>query len=163
MSVNIKVEGSLENKLSSMVRVIEEHKKASKDSLAIISNAMAIMNLYIDDINWVGTYILREGRLYLGPFQGNPACMEIELENGVCGHAATTRKSIIVDNVHDFPGHIACDSRSLSEIVVPVLNDKEEVIALIDIDSPKVGTFNEVHKEYVEKVALVLKDLLINI
>lgn len=161
MSVKIDLNGSEEEKLKSMVNVIREQIKASKDSLAIISNATAIMNSYLNRINWVGIYILKGAKLYLGPFQGGPACMEIPLDEGVCGFAARNKKSVIVDDVDKFEGHIACDSRSKSELVVPIM-DKDELLALIDIDSPDLNRFTDLEKKYIEEVARIMAPLFLN-
>ena len=93
------------------------------DEITILSNTSAIINQLFPDINWVGFYIFKDGVLKLGPFQGKPACMIIKLENGVCGWSARNMKSIIVDDVHTFEGHIACDSASNSELFVPIIID----------------------------------------
>jgi GAF domain-containing protein len=96
----------------------------------------------LPDLNWAGFYLYRKGELVLGPFQGRPACVRIALGMGVCGTAAKERETLIVDNVHDFPGHIACDMASNSEIVIPILkNDK--LIGVLDLDSPSLARFDD--------------------
>ena len=112
------------------------------DEITILSNTSAIINQLFPDINWVGFYLFKDGVLKLGPFQGKPACMIIKLENGVCGWSARNMKSIIVDNVHTFEGHIACDSASNSELVVPIIIDNS-LYGLLDIDSPLYSRFSK--------------------
>lgn len=112
------------------------------DWLANLSNASALIWLFIEDINWAGFYFMKNGKLVLGPFQGKPACINIELGKGVCGTAAVERKTQLVKNVHDFPGHIACDSASQSEVVVPIIVN-DELIGVLDIDSPMLNRFDE--------------------
>ena len=113
-----------------------------RDLIANAANLSALLYHLIPDLNWAGFYFYKNGELVLGPFQGQPACVRIAIGKGVCGTAAEQRQTILVDNVHDFPGHIACDSASNSEIVVPILKD-EQLIGVLDIDSPSVGRFDE--------------------
>lgn len=112
------------------------------DEITILSNTSAIINQLFPDINWVGFYLFKDSVLKLGPFQGKPACMIIKLENGVCGWSARNMKSIIVDDVHTFEGHIACDSASNSELVVPIIIDNS-LYGLLDIDSPLYSRFSK--------------------
>lgn len=110
------------------------------DALANTSNFVALLWQALPDINWLGTYVLRDNDLVLGPFQGNPACVRIPQQTGVCGAAASERRSQRVANVDEFPGHVACDSASRSELVVPlIVND--HVVGVIDIDSPHLSRF----------------------
>ena len=128
-----------------------------KDWLANLSNASALMWLLMDEINWVGFYLYKNEELVLGPFQGKPACTHIEIGKGVCGTSVEKRETQLVKNVHDFPGHIACDSQSNSEIVVPIIVDNK-IIGVLDIDSPIVERFDEVDKKHIEKfVNLLIK------
>jgi len=120
------------------------------DWLANLSNASALLWLLLDDINWAGFYLYRKGKLILGPFQGKPACVNIEVGNGVCGTAAQSRQTQLVKNVHDFPGHIACDSASNSEIVVPIIKD-DKLIGVLDIDAPILNRFDENDQKGLEK------------
>ena len=122
-----------------------------------LSNASAVLNT-MENINWAGFYIVKEDGLYLGPFQGEVACTVIEYGKGVCGTSLKEKKTIIVDDVNKFKGHIACSSLSKSEIVVPIIKDNE-VKALIDIDSPIYSRFNEDDKNNLEQVALILEKL----
>lgn len=116
------------------------------DWLAGISNASSLLYLMLPDINWAGFYLNKNAELVLGPFQGKPACVRIPLGKGVCGTAAIERKTQIVKDVNEFPGHISCDSASLSEIVIPIIaNDK--LIGVLDIDSPTKRRFDNVDAE----------------
>ena len=111
------------------------------DALANASNFIALVFNALDDVNWVGIYVLRGDELVLGPFQGKPACVRIPIGSGVCGTAAATLETQLVADVHAFPGHIVCDADSRSEVVVPLLVDGE-LIGVLDIDSPSLERFN---------------------
>lgn len=123
----------------------------SFEDITILSNTSAIIYELFPNINWVGFYIYIDNILQLGPFQGKPACMKIPLDKGVCGFCASSRKSIIVDDVHLFPGHIACDSASNSELVVPMIIDNK-LYGLLDIDSPIKSRFSKDDLETMEKI-----------
>lgn len=110
--------------------------------ITTLSNASALLNDYLDDISWVGFYLFKDNHLILGPFQGRVACTTIELDKGVCGKAARELKTVIVPNVHEFEGHIACDSRSNSEIVLPIIINNK-LYGVLDIDSTSFNRFNE--------------------
>lgn len=139
-----------EQKLQYMLVLLEGQLSSEKDALANLSNASAIIKAVMDRLNWSGFYIMRDGELVLGPFQGLPACNRIKLNTGVCGAAASSRKTQLVPNVHEFPGHIACDSASNSEIVVPIIkNDK--VYGVLDLDSPEFNRFTELEARYLER------------
>jgi len=126
-----------------------------KDWLANLSNASALMWMLMEDINWVGFYLYKNSELVLGPFQGKPACTHIEIGKGVCGTAAGTRITQLVRDVHEFPGHIACDSESNSEIVVPIIKNNN-LIGVLDIDSPILNAFNEEDQKFIEKSVSIL-------
>jgi L-methionine (R)-S-oxide reductase len=113
-----------------------------RDVIANAANMSSLLYHSMPDVNWAGFYFHRNNELVLGPFQGQPACVRIPIGKGVCGTAAQQRQTIIVDNVHDFPGHIACDSASNSEIVVPLIKNNE-LIGVLDLDSPSIGRFDE--------------------
>lgn len=146
-----------QQKLDSMVRVIKAQAEGESDPLALICNTTAIMDAYLDDINWIGFYFLRNGELVLGPFQGKPACTRIKGGEGVCGTCVSQRRPMIVEDVDAFPGHIACDSASRSEVVVPVIHE-DRVIAVIDCDSPNLNRFSETEANALEAVAEFLAD-----
>jgi L-methionine (R)-S-oxide reductase len=113
-----------------------------RDSVANMANFAALLFHSLPDLNWSGFYLLKGKQLVLGPFQGKPACIRIPLGEGVCGTAAARRETILVANVHEFPGHIACDSASNSEIVVPLVND-DTLVGVLDLDSPSFGRFDD--------------------
>ncbi len=113
-----------------------------RDFIANAANFASLLYHSLPDLNWAGFYLLKDEELVLGPFQGKPACVRIKVGKGVCGVAAAQRETIIVANVHDFPGHIACDSASNSEIVVP-LQKGGSLLGVLDIDSPQFGRFDE--------------------
>ncbi len=121
-----------------------------------LANISALIYEELSDLNWAGFYLMRDGKLILGPFQGKLACTQIPIGKGVCGTAVAENKTMLVENVHEFPGHIACDSASNSEIVIPVRHDGE-VIGVLDIDSPLVGRFTEEDKAGLEKLVSVLE------
>ncbi|MBR2081684.1 MAG: GAF domain-containing protein [Elusimicrobiaceae bacterium] len=125
-----------------LLRQLESILSMETDPVANMSNMAAVLFHGLSQINWAGFYVLREHTLVLGPFQGNPACVRIPLGKGVCGTAAQTGQTQLVANVHQFAGHIACDSASNSEIVVPVFKDGQ-VWGVLDIDSPQLGRFDQ--------------------
>jgi GAF domain-containing protein len=129
------------------------------DPIANMANAAAVIFETLPDVNWVGFYRNIGGELVLGPFQGRPACIRIPFGTGVCGVAAETRKVQRVDDVHAFESHIACDSASNSEIVVPLIRDGE-LLGVLDIDSPKMGRFSEEDEVGVVKLAEILSKVL---
>ena len=122
----------------------------------LFSNVSALLMNSIPDLNWAGFYIMRGGRLVVGPFQGKPACIHIEVGKGVCGTAVFEARTQLVKNVHEFPGHIACDSASNSEIVIPV-HSGGSICGVLDIDSPQLGRFPEEDKEGLEAFVRILE------
>ena len=124
-----------------------------------LANASALLNEKLEGINWVGFYTIKDGRLVLGPFQGKVACTIIPIGNGVCGTAAATDKTQLVPDVHKFPGHIACDSASNSEIVIP-MHRNGEVFGVLDIDSPLFNRFTEEDRKGLEEFARILEKTL---
>lgn len=125
---------------------------------ANLANASALLNSALKDINWVGFYFLEKDTLILGPFQGNPACVEIKVGNGVCGTAVAKNEIQLVKNVHEFPGHIACDSTSNSEIVLPI-HQNGNVIGVLDIDSPLLGRFDEEDQTGLAEIVKILEGM----
>jgi len=136
-------------------RLLESQLRAllgeEPDALAAASNFVALLYNAMEDINWLGIYVLRRDELVLGPFQGKPACVHIRLGDGVCGTAAATLSTQRVDDVHAFPGHIACDADSRSELVIPLIAD-HELIGVLDIDSPSLARFNETDQRGIEVI-----------
>ena len=112
-----------------------------RDLIANAANFAALIFHSLPDLNWAGFYFVKDDELVLGPFQGRPACVRIAVGKGVCGTAAARRVTTIVPNVHEFPGHIACDSASNSEIVIPLI-ERERLIGVLDLDSPLLGRFD---------------------
>ena len=127
--------------------------------IANLANASALLWQSLPDLNWAGFYILEGDKLVLGPFQGKPACIEIPLGKGVCGTAAASGKTVVVDDVHAFEGHIACDSASNSEIVVPMFVNGA-LYGVLDIDSPLLNRFSEADKLGLERFAAILQSNL---
>jgi len=133
--------------------------EGESDRIANLSNASAVLNQFLTDVNWVGFYLLKSDELVLGPFQGLPACVRIPMGKGVCGTAAQKRETVRVDDVHLFPGHIACDAASQSEIVIPIIKE-DQLIGVLDIDSPSKSRFDEVDQECLERFVETLADYI---
>jgi len=125
------------------------------DFIANLANASALLYQSLPDLNWAGFYLLKQGELVVGPFQGKPACVRIAIGKGVCGTAAQRRETVVVRDVHEFPGHIACDAASNSEIVVPMVKGGE-LIGVLDLDSPKLARFDEEDRVGLEKFVSTL-------
>ncbi len=116
--------------------------EGERDFIANAANFSSLLYHSLPDVNWVGFYLLKNNELVLGPFHGQPACVRIAMGKGVCGTAAELRQTVVVENVHEFPGHIACDSASNSEIVVPLIKDGQ-LIGVLDLDSPTLSRFDD--------------------
>lgn len=127
------------------------------DGIANMANCAALIAEFVADLNWAGFYRVVDGELVLGPFIGRPACIRIAIGQGVCGTAVAEARSVLVEDVHAFPGHIACDAASRSELVVPILRNGL-VTAIIDLDSPLPARFDEADRSGIEAVAAVLTD-----
>jgi len=125
-----------------------------------LANFSALLMAFLEDVSWAGFYLWDGKRLILGPFQGLPACTEIALGKGVCGTAAQTRQTVVVEDVDKFPGHIACDSASRSEIVVPIVKRDGTLFGVLDLDSPLLSRFKETEKKVLEDVVELLVDIL---
>lgn len=124
--------------------------------IANLANAAALLFNSLCDINWAGFYLMENGRLVLGPFQGKPACIEIEVGKGACGTAVANDQTVLVDDVHKFPGHIACDCASNSEIVIPI-RCKNGIVGVLDIDSPVFSRFSDVDRKGLEEFVKILE------
>ena len=127
--------------------------------VANLANAAALIYLQMPDLNWAGFYLVRDEELILGPFQGKPACTRIALGSGVCGVAAEERATQVVPDVHAFPGHIACDPESRSELVVPLVKDGQ-LLGVLDLDSPRPARFDAMDGEHMEAFAAALAEYL---
>lgn len=125
--------------------------------IATLSNTSSFIFNMIGDLNWSGFYLMEDGELVLGPFQGKPACTRIKYGSGVCGTALKNEMTVMVDNVHEFEGHIACDGASNSELVVPVFKNNT-IIGVLDIDSPKFSRFGNDEKEFFENLVRILEN-----
>ena len=139
----------------------EQLKSFAEDEphyIPVLSNASALIFESLEDLNWAGFYLMKGGSLMLGPFQGKVACIRIAVGRGVCGTAVAEDKTQLVKNVHEFPGHIACDSASNSEIVVPIHKDGK-VWGVLDIDSPSLARFNEEDKAGLELFVKTLEEV----
>jgi L-methionine (R)-S-oxide reductase len=142
-----------------LASAVEGLVSGESDAIANMANAAAVIYETLPDVNWVGFYRNVNGELVLGPFQGRPACIRMKFGEGVCGVAAESRQVQRVEDVHAFPGHIACDSASNSEIVVPLMRERE-VLGVLDIDSPKRARFTEEDEAGVVKLGEILSRVL---
>lgn len=150
---------SIEDKYKHMIHLLKEQLTSEKDIYANVSNASAIIYSVMDKLNWSGFYFMKENQLILGPFQGKPACNRIQLGKGVCGTAVATKSIQRIGNVHEFPGHIACDSASNSEIVIPIIKDSI-VYGVLDIDSYEFNRFTEIEELYLVKFVDILNQYI---
>lgn len=148
-----------ENK-KELYSLLADHLKAlvegEKHYMPNLANASALLWMGLKDINWVGFYLIIDGELVLGPFQGKPACIRIPIGRGVCGTAVSEEKTQLVEDVHKFPGHIACDSASNSEIVIPI-SSGEKIVGVLDIDSPVFSRFDKDDQEGLERLVKILE------
>ncbi|MDQ2921044.1 MAG: GAF domain-containing protein [Acidobacteriota bacterium] len=150
--------------LQSQLRSLLE---GERDFIANAANVSSLLYHSLPDLNWAGFYLLKKGELVLGPFQGKPACVRIAMGKGVCGTAAEQRQTILVENVHEFPGHIACDSESNSEVVIPLIKN-QQLIGVLDLDSPLFARFddedakglNELVSLFIERSHILMSDKL---
>ncbi|NRF92151.1 GAF domain-containing protein [Paenibacillus frigoriresistens] len=147
-------EGTREDNYALLIQQVEALIHDEPNRIANLANAAALLGQFLSDVNWVGFYLLDETsdkkELVLGPFQGLPACVRIPLGKGVCGTSAERRETVLVPDVHAFPGHIACDAASQSEIVVPILVGNE-LVGVLDIDSPIKSRFDDIDQQYLEQ------------
>ncbi|CAH8192869.1 GAF domain-containing protein [Vibrio aestuarianus] len=148
---------------------IEHYQRLTKQALALLesetdlianlSNLSALLNMELEDLNWVGFYLIKDGELVLGPFQGQPACVRIPLGRGVCGTAAASNTVQRIYDVHAFEGHIACDAASNSELVIP-FSINGNVAGVLDIDSPSIGRFSEIDEKGLTELMVEIEKLL---
>jgi GAF domain-containing protein len=140
-----------------LVKSADALTSGESDGVANMSNIAALLWEFLPDVNWTGFYRVVDGELVLGPFQGKAACIRIPFGRGVCGAAAQTGETQLVEDVHAFPGHIACDANSASELVVPVMRDGQ-VIAVVDLDSPSRGRFDDDDALGIQSLVAVIAD-----
>jgi len=151
----IQYTGTVEENYELVIKQLKALIEGETNVIANLANAAALLNQFLDNINWVGFYLAEGEELVLGPFQGLPACVRIPFGKGVCGTAAANKKTERVADVHQFPGHIACDAASQSEIVVPMIKDGH-VLGVLGIDSPIKNRFDEIDQKYLEKFVDIL-------
>lgn len=149
------VAGSKPELYRELLSALDALTAGERDAVANMANAAALLWEYLPDLNWAGFYRLVDGELVLGPFQGKAACIRIPLGKGVCGTAAAERATQVVEDVHAFPGHIACDAASRSELVVPILRDGE-LLGVLDLDSPTPARFDAEDAAGCEALAALL-------
>lgn len=151
-----------EQKEETYRRVTEEIRavlEGETDLVASMATIACLLHHSFDYFFWTGFYrVVAPGELLIGPYQGTLGCLRISFDRGVCGAAARREETIIVPDVHQFPGHITCDPHSKSEIVVPVFNNEDELIAILDVDSAEYDAFDEVDKRHLEEIVILLRD-----
>lgn len=131
-------------------------RKDNPNLTARMSTAVAVLHNKMDYFFWTGFYLLDEGELIVGPYQGSLACIKLKKDTGVCWAGINRGETVVVPDVHDFPGHIACDSRSNSEIVVPLSDNTGKILGVLDVDSKDFNSFDEVDKEWLERIILLI-------
>ena len=149
----------MESKYELMIKQMKSLAESSNNFIPVLSNVSALIYDGLDNLNWAGFYLVKDGNLLLGPFQGKVACVNIEKGKGVCGTAYALDETQLVDNVHEFPGHIACDSASNSEIVIPI-HHNNKVVGVLDIDSPLLNRFTNEDKSGLEKLVEELEKII---
>jgi L-methionine (R)-S-oxide reductase len=151
--------GDPEAAYAQLARDLRALLSGERDLVANAANTAALIWDALPGLNWAGFYLYKSGELVLGPFQGKPACVRIAIGKGVCGTAAAKRATVLVEDVHAFPGHIACDSASNSEIVIPLLRGAE-LLGVLDLDSPRHARFGQVDARGLETVATIFVESL---
>ena len=147
-----------EDKYIASIREIEIRLEKGGDLIADLGNIAAILKKR-QQFFWVGFYFVKGKQLVLGPFQGTPACVFLKCGEGVCGTCAEKKETLLLENVHEFPGHVACDPNSKSEIVVPLFDDSGELKAVLDIDSDQLNHFDAIDQKYLEKIGEMIRPL----
>ncbi len=151
-----------EQKYDYMILSLKNQIEIEQDELAILSNSAALLEVFLERINWAGYYLMKEGQLVLGPFQGLPACTRIEMGKGIVGKCAELRDAIVVPDVYDFEGHIFCDANSRSEICIPIFK-QDEIYGVLDIDSPEEDRFDSIDEKYLRKFVKVIEENLLDL
>jgi L-methionine (R)-S-oxide reductase len=131
---------------------INELLQKSNNPVSNMATIVAVLHHKMDYFFWTGFYLLQEGKLQVGPYQGSLACIDLKKDTGVCWAGVSRKETVIVEDVHAFPGHIACDSRSKSEIVVPLMNNSGQIVGVLDVDSSEEASFDETDAEWLEKI-----------
>ncbi|GHT67372.1 hypothetical protein FACS1894110_12750 [Spirochaetia bacterium] len=157
--IELQAAAGAEANLDLMVQTVKAMLEDETDTIAALANVSAVLNHYLPDINWVGFYLLKGKELVLGPFQGLPACTRIGEGKGVCGKAVQDQKPVIVADVHSFPGHIACDSASVSEIVIPLFR-AGRVFGVLDVDSSQLNRFTALEADYLGRAGGLINAFL---
>jgi GAF domain-containing protein len=147
---------NLEKKYERIYDQLRELVLKTENKIARMATIVAILHHKMTQFFWTGFYILTDGELIVGPYQGPLACQILEKEKGVCWAGVTSKKTIIVPDVHKFPGHVACDSRSNSEIVVPLIDKENRVWGILDVDSRKFDAFSDLDKDWLEKIVKLI-------
>ncbi|ADO54725.1 GAF domain-containing protein [Paenibacillus jamilae] len=155
MFQTIPYEGTRQEQFESVLGQLRALVHDESNRIANLANASALLGHFLPDVNWSGFYLYDGTELVLGPFQGLPACIRIPLGRGVCGTAAAERRTLVIDDVHAFPGHIACDAASNSEIVIPLIKN-DELIGVLDIDSPLKSRFDHEDRVFLEEFTAIL-------
>ena len=150
----------METNYSILAAQLKELAEIDRNAVSIMANASALLMQTMEQVNWAGFYLVKDGMLKVGPFQGRPACVLIGRGKGVCGTAWEKEETLVVEDVHAFPGHIACDSASRSEIVIPIRSDGK-VAAVLDIDSPVENRFSEKDKQGLEAFVRVIEEEIV--
>ena len=148
---------SLDEQYQSLVKQVKSLLNKDDKLISNISNFVAALKQSFEKISWVGFYFVEGDNLYLGPFQGKVACTNIKIGQGVCGTAALENKTVIVEDVHKFPGHIFCDADSKSEIVIPLIKNND-LFGVLDLDSTQISAFNYIDKKYLEEMCIFLSE-----
>ncbi|KWX76485.1 GAF domain-containing protein [Paenibacillus jilunlii] len=152
-------DGTRSERFESVLSQLGALMEGEPNATANLANASALLKLSLPDTNWAGFYLFDGKELVLGPFQGLPACIRIPLGKGVCGTAASERRTLVVGDVHAFPGHIACDEASNSEIVVPLVQG-DRLLGVLDIDSPIKHRFDDEERRFLERFAAMVADVI---
>lgn len=152
-------DGTRSEQFEAVLAQLQALIKDEPSAIANLANASALLKHALPDTNWAGFYLFDGKELVLGPFQGLPACIRIPLSRGVCGTAAAERRTLVVGDVHAFPGHIACDAASNSEIVVPLLKN-DRLLGVLDIDSPLKDRFDDEERRFLERFAALVSEVI---
>ena len=150
-----------EKNYKTMVTVINDFLKDEKDVIANLANISAIINSYVQNLNWVGFYILKKDELVLGPFQGMPACVRIKPNTGICMSCVSSKQIVNVPNVQEVPNHIACDSATKSELVAPIFKNGN-IYGVLDLDSPMLNRFTKLEEKYILEISSLISEFLSN-